>query len=374
MADYLYIHIPFCVRKCAYCDFLSLSFDDLLAKRYVKALCAELVMRRKAAGKLNTIYIGGGTPSLLAPGLFDRIFACLRDNFAISSSAEITVEANPGTVSSDSVRRLHVLGVNRISMGVQSFNDRDLKLLGRIHSSEQAIRSVGIVRSAGIHNISLDLMYGIPGQTIAEWKTNLARAVDLAVPHVSAYELTPEPGTPFHDSITKGPLQMPDEGDILSMFDATAETLASAGIEQYEVSNYARPGYQCRHNLNYWDRGEYMAAGAGAHSFENGARTRNAGNVITYIERLEMSELPVEESTHPTRDEALRENIFLGLRKTEGISLQKCPANGRRITQLCSDLIEDGLLQLTGGAISFTRRGMAISNEVLVQIFRRLGL
>lgn len=374
MVEYLYIHIPFCVRKCAYCDFLSLPFDDLLAKRYVNALCAELVMRRRAAGTLNTIYIGGGTPSLLAQELFDRIFACLRDNFAISPSAEITVEANPGTVSSDSVRRLHVLGVNRLSMGVQSFNDRDLKLLGRIHSSEQAIRSVGIVRSAGIHNISLDLMYGIPGQTIAEWKTNLARAVGLAVPHVSAYELTPEPGTPFHDSITKGLLQMPDEGDILSMFDATAETLAAAGIVQYEISNYARPGYQCRHNLNYWDRGEYLAAGAGAHSFMDGARYRNSGNVITYIERLEMSELPVEESTHPTRDEALRETIFLGLRKTEGISLQKCAADGGRIPQLCSDLIEDGLLQLAGSAISFTRRGMVISNEILVQIFRRLGL
>jgi oxygen-independent coproporphyrinogen-3 oxidase len=349
-------------------------FDEDLVGRYVSALCNELKMLRESAGSLKTVYIGGGTPSLIPPEQFVRIFSCLRDTFTIRPSAEITVEANPGTVSEEKLRRLYDLGVNRISMGVQSFDDRDLALLGRIHSSDEAIQSARLIRSAGIDNISLDLMYAIPGQTLEAWKMNLAQALDLAIPHISAYELTPEPGTPLHKSIIEGILSMPDEAEIVDMFNTTEEILAEAGLRQYEISNYARPGLRCLHNLNYWDRGEYLAAGAGAHAFAGGIRSRNAGNVITYMSKVEKSESPVAESSSPDREEALRETIFLGLRKTEGLPVQKCVTEGIPLLQLCQDLIKDGYLQDTGDTIRFSRRAMVISNEILVQIFRRLGL
>ncbi len=374
MPGYLYIHIPFCVRKCLYCDFLSIPFDEALAERYLSALCRELAMRKDSAATLRTIYIGGGTPSILAEDAFTRLFSCLRDAFAVSSTAEITVEANPGMISGSAVRHMASLGVNRISMGVQSLNDDELRTLGRIHSAQEAVVSAGLIRESGIENVSLDLMYGIPGQTMATWTTTLLQAVSLGPKHISAYELTPEPGTRLSELIGSGRLVMPDEESLVGMFDAGRERLSSCGYEHYEISNHALPGYRCKHNLNYWERGEYLGLGAGAHSFMNETRSQNVGDVVGYVECLERSELPLEKATPLTAEEAMRETIFLGLRKTEGVALRRLAAFGLDIPGRCANLLDEGYLMIEGDSLRFTKRGMIISNELLVRIFSRLGL
>ncbi len=374
MPEYLYIHIPFCVGKCLYCDFLSIPFDEALAKRYVNALCGEMAMRKDSAGTLRTIYIGGGTPSILSEKLFSTLFVCLKANFLFSSSAEITVEANPGTMSGSAVRHMASLGVNRISMGAQSFDDDELRTLGRIHSSREAILSAGLIRESGFENFSLDLMYGIPGQTITTWRETLSQAVSLRPKHISAYELTPEPGTRLYELIGSGRLVMPDEDSIMEMLDAGLERLSSYGYEHYEISNYALPGYRCQHNLNYWDRGKYIGLGAGAHSFSKDIRSQNLGDITGYIECLERSELSLEKSAPIGPEEAMREMIFLGLRKTEGMALHTLAASGLDIPGCCADLLDEGYLRIKGNSLCFTQKGLAISNELLVRIFGRLGL
>ena len=275
MPEYLYIHIPFCIRKCLYCDFLSVDYSDIIAKNYIRALCQELSLRKSEAQMLKTIYIGGGTPSILPEECFDELFACLKDNFAISSEAEITVEANPGTVTEQKAKKLISLGVNRLSIGVQSFNDNELKTLGRAHRSEDALKAIEIIKKAGFQNFSIDLMYAIPGQTEDTWTHSLLQSAGIAPEHISAYELTPEEKTPLHGLLESGALNMPDEEIVLKMYDLAIDYLKLNKYEHYEISNFALQGSKCIHNLNYWNRGEYIGAGAGAHSFINSKRSRN---------------------------------------------------------------------------------------------------
>ena len=374
MPESLYIHIPFCIRKCLYCDFLSVTYNESLAKAYTDALCKELILKKDIAEELKTIYIGGGTPTILPEECFSQLFKCLKDNFKFSDSHEITIEANPGTVDKSKIDAMLSLGVNRLSIGVQSFNDNKLKTLGRIHTSDEALKAIEAIKNSGINNFSIDLIYGIPGQTLDSWKRTVSKAVELSPAHISSYELTPEKDTPLYRLIQSGEVKMPDEDLVLSMYDYAIDHLTSKGYEHYEISNFALPRFRCLHNLNYWDRGEYIGAGAGAHSFIRGFRSKNTDDIRRYIKDLNKGIIPKAESTDIKRDDAIKEFIFLNLRKTEGISLAKAEALGLDMPGVCMGLIEDGYLEIKGDYLRLSRKGLVISNSVIVRLFEVLGL
>ena len=374
MPESLYIHIPFCIRKCLYCDFLSVTYNESLAKAYTDALCKELILKKDIAEELKTIYIGGGTPTILPEECFSQLFKCLKDNFKFSDSHEITIEANPGTVDKSKIDAMLSLGVNRLSIGVQSFNDDELKTLGRIHTSDEALKAIETIKNSGINNFSIDLIYGIPGQTLDSWKRTVSKAVELSPAHISSYELTPEKDTPLYRLIQSGEVKMPDEDLVLSMYDYAIDHLTSKGYEHYEISNFALPRFRCLHNLNYWDRGEYIGAGAGAHSFIRGFRSKNTDDIRRYIKDLNKGIIPKAESTDIKRDDAIKEFIFLNLRKTEGISLAKAEALGLDMPGVCLELTEDGYLEIKGDYLRLSRKGLVISNSVIVRLFEVLGL
>ncbi|MEW6068652.1 MAG: radical SAM family heme chaperone HemW [Nitrospirota bacterium] len=373
-ADCLYIHIPFCIKKCLYCDFFSVPYDESSAKRYSDALCIELILKKDSINTLKTIYIGGGTPSLLLEECLKNLFKCLRDNFNLLPDIEITIEINPGTINKSKLNTILSLGVNRLSIGIQSFNDTDLIVLGRIHTSLEAKNLLEMIRKAGIHNFSIDLMYGIPGQTMDSWQNSLSKAAEFSPPHISTYELTLEEKTPLCKLIKSGEVRMPDEELILKMYNHTIDYLSSSGYEHYEISNFALSGFRCIHNLNYWDRGEYIGIGAGAHSFINEVRSKNTEDINAYIECLNNKIIPKAESTKITPLDAVKEFIFLGLRKREGIKIAKFKELRLNILNICEDLIDEGFLEIERGYLKLTRKGIVISNTIIVKLFGRLRL
>jgi len=374
MSESLYIHIPFCIKKCLYCDFLSVTYNELLAKAYTDALCKELVLKKNLAGELNTIYIGGGTPTILPDECFKQLLTCIQNNYSLSPSPEITVEANPGTIDKSKIDTMLSLGVNRLSIGVQSFNDAELKTLGRIHTSDEALRAIELVKNSGINNFSIDLIYGIPGKTLDSWKKTVSKAVGLSPAHISSYELTPEKDTPLYRLIQSNVIKMPDEELILEMYGYAIDYLESKGYEHYEISNFALHGFKCLHNLNYWDRGEYISAGAGAHSFIKGFRSKNTDDIRRYIKDLNKGIIPEAESTEIKRDDAIKEFIFLGLRKTKGINLAKAKELGLDMPGVCRELIEDGYLEINGDYMKLSRKGIVIANTIIVKLFEGFGL
>jgi oxygen-independent coproporphyrinogen-3 oxidase len=366
MPGHLYIHIPFCTRKCAYCDFLSVPYDESLAVRYAEALCGEI--RMNAGGTLKTIYVGGGTPSLLPGKIFGDILGSIHECFDLDAGCEVSVETNPGSIDREKATELKRLGINRISLGVQSFDDLDLATLGRSHGAREAISALEVLEP---ENVSLDLIYGIPGQDVRGWKASLLRALGLGARHVSAYELTPEKGTPFADSVNRGLVEMPEEELVIEMYEIAKETLTGAGLVHYEISNYSLPGLECRHNLNCWDRGEYMGLGAGAHSHLGGRRLRNTDDILKYIGLLSEGESPVDETLTLSEEDAAREYFFLGLRKTEGVDVG---IFGADIPEAASGLIEEGLVEYKGGRLCLTDRGLVLFNPVVLRLFEILGL
>jgi len=371
MVRSLYIHIPFCLRKCPYCDFCSVPYDKELAGRTIAAVMRELDMRSRDAGELSTVYIGGGTPTTVPAPELIRLIGAVRDFYRVAPDAEITVEANPGTVTAASVRTLAEGGINRISIGVQSFDDSELKALGRIYGSGDILRAVDAVRGAGIGNLSLDLMYGIPGQTRDTWSAQIGRAIRLSPEHISTYELTVEPGTPLHGAVSKGRTEKPGDDAIVAMYEGAIDRLNSAGFRHYEISNFAKPGFECRHNINYWDRGEYIGVGAGAHGFINGRRIRNFTGIDQYNEALGAGRMPVEEETETGRVDALKEFIMLGLRKTEGVDIGQCRSEfGFDPAVASSMMIDQGLMTTGDGFIRLTRKGIILSNSVIAELFR----
>lgn len=379
MADSIYIHTPFCIKKCIYCDFFSVSYDESTAYAYTCALCKELFLKKHLAGKLKSVYIGGGTPSILPDECFRQIFSCLRDNYELSSKTELTVEANPGTVSESKIHLLLCLGVNRLSIGVQSFNDEELKILGRIHTSGQALQSIEVIRKAGLRNFSIDLMYGIPAQSFNTWRESLSKAFECTPAHISTYELTLEKGTILYDLVSNPTLLpvsnlMPPEDSILDMYNYTIKSMANNGYEHYEISNFAKPGFQCTHNLNYWNRGEYIGAGAGAHSFINGLRSRNVEDIHTYINQLSRGVIPEEDKIYLTLQDSLREWIFLGLRKTQGIRIERALNEGLDILPACREMVDSSHIEVRDGALRLTRKGVVISNIIITKLFQNLDL
>lgn len=372
----LYIHFPFCVRKCLYCDFNSLTGSSVSPEGYAAVLVRELELRAATLdGPVTapTLYFGGGTPSLMAPASVQLVVGGTRRWYGLLPEAEVTLEANPGTVDREKLAGYREAGVNRLSLGVQSFDDATLVRLGRLHTARQAADAVTMARQAGFANLGIDLIHGLPGQTVAMWRDELARAVDLAPEHISAYGLTVEEGTPFFSLASTGKLDLPVEEAALAMLEMTAHVLRDAGYEQYEISNFARPGWRSRHNQVYWHRGNYLGFGAGAHSFLRqggwGKRWHNPIDPVAHMCALADGLPPAEEPTILDRRGAMAEFMFLGLRLLEGIERSRFReefgvAVNEAYGQEVDFLMSSGLLELAGDRLRLTRAGLPLANQV----------
>lgn len=371
----LYLHIPFCVRKCRYCDFPS--FDDRgdLLPHYTDALLSELSLRRSTLPddlSASTLYCGGGTPSLLPVDTVARLIQATIGLYGLAPDAEVTLEVNPGTVSPEKLRGFRAAGVNRLSIGVQSLKDDMLTLLGRIHDAEEARSTVRMARQAGFDNLGIDLILGLPGQSLEQWEETLAEAVRLAPDHISAYGLSVEEDTGLAALIAAGELLLPEEESVARMFELTAEMLPAAGYEQYEISNFARPGAASRHNQAYWRRTPYLGCGAGAHSFlpfpEWGERWRVPADIASYLCQLGEGLLPEADRFCLTRDEAAGETMFLGLRLLQGVAETDFTANfGVSVTEFFPDvnrLLRQGLLLREAGFLKLAPKALLVSNQV----------
>ena len=373
----LYVHIPFCVKKCLYCGFYSTPYTGENADRFINAL------RLEAAGKASTfserqfgsLYLGGGTPTTLSSDQLTTVINIIRSRFTVTSDAEVTVEANPQSGTELLFQRLLTSGVNRLSIGAQSFSDRLLSTLGRPHSATQAQDAVQAARRCGFKNIGIDLIYGIPGQTIDDWRQTLDRALALRPDHVSAYSLSLDEGSSYHRQAASGAFPMPDDDAVAELYDIGIERLTAAGFIHYEISNFSQPGFECRHNLNYWHRGEYLGLGPGAWSFIASRRSRSAPDLQTYCTGLHAGFPAATEDETIGPAEAALETVMLGLRTRNGIALERIasefgPQLRDHLLAQSAPMIDKGLLQNAAGRLFLTDRGMALSNEVL----RRLSL
>ncbi len=370
----LYIHIPFCLKRCIYCDFVSGIHDPQKEDAYISAIKKEMLGIQEKTS-FNTLYIGGGTPTALSVGSLTDLIVIIFEHFRFVKNYEATIEANPGTIDSDKLESVRSSGINRISIGIQSFNDDELKTLGRLHTAKDAEKAVVLAKETGFKNISIDLIYGIPGQDINSWKSTLEKAASLNPEHISTYELTIEQGTLLYNYVEAGKLEMLKDESIVEIYNHTIDYLGAREFMHYEISNFSKPGYQCRHNMHYWNRGEYYGVGLGAHSFIKGERFFNTDDLENYTGLLSENKTPVKETENITQDKALAEAVFLGLRRTDGISLKIFSETyGRNISELykkeIKELQEAGLIEYNevGACIRLTRKGFLLSNEVFTKL------
>jgi len=373
----LYIHIPFCVKKCPYCGFFSTQYDTIAADGYLSALRLETGVHSRILSEhaVGSIYIGGGTPTTLSPDQFSRLFNIVNEHIEVTAETEITVEANPNTVTKNSLLLLQRLGVTRLSIGVQSFSDEVLARLGRVHSAAQAIAAVHAARDAGFRSIGIDLIFGVPGQTEEQWNNTLETAMSLGPEHISAYCLSIDEGSKWHRDAKDSLGEPSDEDTGANMYAAAMELLRSRGYQQYELSNFCLPGYECRHNVNYWDRGEYLGLGPGAWSFIGEKRSANIADVAQYLSRMRngFTAQDHEKTENVNRGQAALEKLFLGLRKASGVDLASYGSQfGERalasLVNHIGGLERDGLVEVRKGALVFTGRGMLLSNKVLSRL------
>ena len=392
----LYFHIPFCAHRCAYCDFNTYAGQEDSIPAYVDALCKEVEFvgqRFPRGNRVHTIFFGGGTPSLISPNQFELIFCSIRRHFVLTENAEITSEANPGTVSLEQLQKLHDVGINRLSFGVQSANAEELRMLERVHDFFDVINSVQWARMAGFDNLNLDLIYGLPEQTLQTWQTSVRRILDLHPNHISAYALTLEHGTPFGRWSSRGLLPSPDPDLAADMYEWASDTFESAGHVQYEISNWARPNRECIHNLQYWRGLPYLGFGAGAHGYANGYRYSNVLRIKTYIDRLatvdsqfpnlEFPLSPAAINHHrQTFQDDISEHMLTGLRLTsEGIAAaafrQRFGCDLKDVYRKeIDELIQLGLLEWhkktseaveTSEVLRLTSRGRLLGNQVFMR-------
>jgi len=371
----LYIHIPFCVGKCRYCGFYSATYSSRGADAFISGLKYEAAKHRDdfIHRPFGSIYIGGGTPSVLSPQQLGELIGVIREYFPIDDTAEFTVEANPNTVTNEKLSLLLAKGVNRLSLGVQSFSDGILQALGRLHTGEQAADAFRLARIAGFRNIGLDLIYGIPGQTAANWEETLSAAIALKPEHVSAYSLSLDDGSQFKREAEAGGFTMPDDEVSAAMYERTVEALRNACYEQYEISNFSRTGYECRHNMNYWDRGEYLGLGPGAWSFISGTRFANISDTEEYSRRLSNGRSVIDARETIGREPSARETVLLGLRTMKGLDLFRFKLEFGadllgRLERNAVPLMDAGLLSFTEGRMRLTDRGILLSNEALARL------
>lgn len=367
----LYIHVPFCVQKCYYCDFNSIARDEGLLDSYLTALHKEIeLVANKYTPEIKTIYVGGGTPTILSGQQLTTVLEKCRKNFVLSQDVEITIEANPGTLTEEKLGLTKQAGVNRLSLGVQSFDEQLLQQLGRIHTAQDVINNYALLRKLGFDNLSFDLMFALPGQSLQEWESTLQQAIELGPEHISTYNLKIEANTVFGQWLKEGKIEKVDQELDLAMYRRTIELLEQNGYSQYEISNFSKPGYESRHNKIYWENKKYLALGPGAHFYDGQYRGYNLENIKDYCKQLKAGKLPIADKNRLSRSEKIEETLMLGLRLNNGISLTAFENRfNESLTEIydaeLEKLINQNLIELTANSLFLTDRGREIANQVL---------
>ena len=372
-ASSIYIHIPFCATKCYYCAFNTYTFHKEQAKAYLQALRTEIALYAAETEPLQTIFIGGGTPSILSANALAQLFTDIHQHFRITSDAEITVECNPGTVDTEKLSIMRDNGVNRLSFGLQAMQDETLKQLGRIHAVAEFRQSYQLARENSFENINIDLIFALPEQTMEMWHDTLNGVIALAPDHISAYNLVMEEATPFYESWQAGELHLPTEDTEADMFQYTIETLTMHGYEHYEICNFAKPDRHARHNLVYWNNRPCIGLGAGAWGYINGVRYSNIRGIAPYIKQLSDRNKPIADTERLTGHAEKAETLMLALRKREGISVEAYQDRfGEEIEVVFGSILKKwmdlGLLERTATHLRLTARGLFLANEVFVEL------
>ncbi|MDH4164042.1 MAG: radical SAM family heme chaperone HemW [Nitrospirota bacterium] len=371
----LYIHIPFCRAKCRYCGFYSTPYDPVVADLYLKALKRELTAYVPKLGPtpVATIYLGGGTPSILSPAQLEELFAVIRSAMRLEPNIEITVETNPDSLSKEVLGLLKDQGVNRLSIGVQSFSDAVLRWLRRPHSAQQAQDALALSRSHGFSNINIDLIYGIPGLTTQTWCDTIKKAIDFIPEHIAAYSLSLDEGSMLRREHEEGTLVLPDDDLVVQQYQEAIEILEQKGYQHYEISNFSLPSFACRHNLNYWQRGEYLGLGPAAWSFLNGKRTMNIADIGSYLSRIETGGQAYQFEEIPSKDESFLEYLALGLRLSCGVDQDTVASRfgekmRDRLLERVHRLDWTGFFSIDGRSVRLTHRGRLLSNDAVARI------
>ncbi|HGL1222935.1 TPA: radical SAM family heme chaperone HemW [Streptococcus pneumoniae] len=361
-----YVHIPFCTQICYYCDFSKVFIKNQPVDSYLEHLLEEF--RSYDIEKLSTLYIGGGTPTALSAPQLEVLLNGLTKNLDLSVLEELTIEANPGDLDADKIAVLKNSAVNRVSLGVQTFDDKMLKKIGRSHLEKDIYENIDRLKLAGFDNISIDLIYALPGQTMEQVKENVAKAIGLDIPHMSLYSLILENHTVFMNRMRRGKLPLPKEELEAEMFEYIIAELERAGFEYYEISNFSKPGFESRHNLMYWDNAEYYGIGAGASGYVNGVRYKNHGPIRHYLSAVEEGNACITED-HLSQKEQMEEEMFLGLRKKSGVSMARFEEKfGQSFAglygEIVRDLVQQGLMQIEGDHVRMTKRGLFLGDTV----------
>lgn len=361
-----YVHIPFCTQICYYCDFSKVFIKNQPVDSYLEHLLEEF--QSYDIEKLRTLYIGGGTPTALSALQLEVLLNGLTKNLDLSALEELTIEANPGDLDADKIAVLKNSAVNRVSLGVQTFDDKMLKKIGRSHLEKDIYENIDRLKLAGFNNISIDLIYALPGQSMEQVKENVAKAIGLDIPHMSLYSLILENHTVFMNRMRRGKLPLPKEELEAEMFEYIIAELERAGFVHYEISNFSKPGFESRHNLMYWDNAEYYGIGAGASGYVNGVRYKNHGPIRHYLSAVEEGNARITEE-HLSQKEQMEEEMFLGLRKKSGVSMARFEEKfGRSFDELYGeivrDLVQQGLMQIDGDRVRMTKRGLFLGDTV----------
>ncbi|HFV0313371.1 TPA: radical SAM family heme chaperone HemW [Streptococcus agalactiae] len=361
-----YVHIPFCTQICYYCDFSKVFIKNQPVDAYLQALIREF--RSYDITELRTLYIGGGTPTSISAVQLDYLLTELSRDLNLNTLEEFTIEANPGDLTVDKIEVLQKSAVNRVSLGVQTFNDKHLKRIGRSHNEAQIYSTIDALKTAGFQNISIDLIYALPGQTMDDVRSNVAKALSLNIPHLSLYSLILEHHTVFMNKMRRGKLHLPTEDLEVEMFEYIISEMERNGFEHYEISNFTKPGFESRHNLMYWDNVEYYGVGAGASGYLDGIRYRNRGPIQHYLKGVSEGNARLSEEVL-SKNEMMEEELFLGLRKKEGVSIGKFEQKfgtsfEKRYGQIVQELQSDGLLKENNGFIQMTKKGLFLGDTV----------
>ncbi|HFH6768976.1 TPA: radical SAM family heme chaperone HemW [Streptococcus agalactiae] len=361
-----YVHIPFCTQICYYCDFSKVFIKNQPVDAYLQALIREF--RSYDITELRTLYIGGGTPTSISAVQLDYLLTELIRDLNLNTLEEFTIEANPGDLTVDKIEVLQKSAVNRVSLGVQTFNDKHLKRIGRSHNEAQIYSTIDALKTAGFQNISIDLIYALPGQTMDDVRSNVAKALSLNIPHLSLYSLILEHHTVFMNKMRRGKLHLPTEDLEAEMFEYIIFEMERNGFEHYEISNFTKPGFESRHNLMYWDNVEYYGVGAGASGYLDGIRYRNRGPIQHYLKGVSEGNARLSEEVL-SKNEMMEEELFLGLRKKEGVSIGKFEQKfgtsfEKRYGQIVQELQSDGLLKENNGFIQMTKKGLFLGDTV----------
>ena len=370
----LYLHIPYCLHKCGYCDFNSHPENQVESVHYVEALLKELKFYSTTLKTYNvpTVFMGGGTPTILPPSQLKKILDTVRQSFNLTPDCEITIEANPATIKLETLQEIHAAGYNRISIGVQSFDEKELQLLERVHNEEEIHSTVHRARSANFENLSMDLMFALPDQSTEKWQSHLKQATAKNPDHLSTYNLTIEPATAFFKLQEKGKLCLPHEDIQLEMYETTIQVLEDAGYSQYEISNFSKPGMESQHNINYWNNGEYLGVGAGASSYLNGERSKNINLPSIYIREIETKASAIHTREHLEPLQAMGETLMLGLRLLKGVSIDvfenRFQVSFQKVYgKVVESLLNQELITLNENRIALSRKGLFLADSVILK-------